>query len=658
MKMKKLEKYNVEPIYHGIPLSDPAISPDGKRILFTRRTTNDEEDKYDSHIWITSTQTGEVRQFTYGRGSDSKALWSPDGETVFFLSNRKVAGEDEEKTRLWAIPFYGGEARLAAEARSSIEGFELSPDGKKILFLSRIEEDSEARGDMDETDVLWIKKLIYKRNGVTKFFPYTRRHLFTINANGGEPKQITKGQFDVTSADWSPDGTRIAFVTNIDDCDHSSIRDVYVIPSDEGSPRKVTDSKIMIGTVSWSPDGKFIAYTGYEPFGPNFRGWKNSDIWVTPPEGGEVINLTTAFNRTIRLRARGPIWSADSKTLYFTAPNQGASNIYKVSLDTREVEPVSEGRWVASSFSMNKDSSIIAFDASETIWPAEIWIQDKHGTRRLTNVNADLMKDWKLSEPEEFWFESSDGVKVQGWIMKPLEFKEGEKYPTIIEVHGGPMGFYGYKLNQSFQILARHGYAVIYTNPRMSVGYGERFAAECSGHYGEKDFSDIMEAVDFVVDKYPFIDADRLGELGHSYGGFMTNWIVGHTDRFKACVTMASISNWDSFHGVSDIGTYWVPWQVGFGKNPWEARELHAEKSPITYVGNVTTPLLIMHPEKDYRCPLEQAEQLFVALKKMKKDVEFILFPDENHLLPASGKPSHRREWLRHILRWFDKYVK
>jgi len=306
---------------------------------------------------------------------------------------------------------------------------------------------------------------------------------------------------------------------------------------------------------------------------------------------------------------------------------------------------------------MSKDGSITAFVASETLWPQEIWVHDRWGPRRLTSVNAGLMKDWKLSQPEEFWFEAGDGVKVQGWIMKPVEYEEGKKYPTIVEIHGGPMGMYGYSLQPEFQILARHGYAVVYSNPRMSTGYGEEFAAECSGHYGEKDFSDIMEAVDFVIRRYPFVDADRLGETGISYGGFATNWIVGHTNRFKACVTCASISNWDSFHGVSDIGTYWVPWQVGFGRDPWESRELHAEKSPITYVKDVETPLLIMHSEMDYRCPMCEGEQLFTALKKMKKDVEFIRFPDEHHLLSLSGKPSHRRERLRHILRWFEKYL-
>ncbi len=656
--MEKLKKYDVEPILPMRSISDLAISPDGHRILFTRNNTNDKEDKYENHIWIASIETTEINQFTYGLGSDSNPIWSPDGKTIFFLSNREVEGQEENVMRLWAISAQGGEARVISQAKYSIESPKLSPDGKQVLFLSNIEEDSEARGDSEETDVLWIKKLIFKRDGVHKFNPNTRKHVFVAPINGGEPQQVTRGPFDVTSADWSPEGNHIAFVSDLEDYDRSSIRDVYVISADGGSPRKISNGKIMAGTVSWSPDGNRLAYTGHEPYGQNYRGWRNSEIWLVSAEGGEPENLTASFDRTIRSYSMAPIWGPDSSNIYFTAPNHGSTNIYKVNLDNKKVESVVEGKRALASFDMVKDASFIAFISSEPASPYDIWIQNAQGTRQLTRVNAERLKNFMLSEPEEFWFEASDGVKVQGWVMKPADFDETKKYPTIINVHGGPMGFHGYGLNYGFQVLARHGYVVVYTNPRMSTGYGEKFAAECCGHYGEKDYSDVMEAVDYVVDTYPFIDVNRLGIEGHSYGGFMMNWIVGHTDRFKACISTASISNWDSFFGVSDIGTYWVPWQVGFGKEPWDSRELHAEKSPFTHAGNVNTPVLFMHGEKDYRCPLDQSEQFYVALKKMGIETELIIFPDESHLIPISGKPNHRREWMRHKLRWFEKYLK
>jgi dipeptidyl aminopeptidase/acylaminoacyl peptidase len=309
-------------------------------------------------------------------------------------------------------------------------------------------------------------------------------------------------------------------------------------------------------------------------------------------------------------------------------------------------------------FDIARDASFIAFISSEPASSYEVWIQDSQGTRQLTNVNAEILKDYVLSEPEEFWFKASDGIEIQGWIIKPVDFNEKKKYPTIINVHGGPMGFHGYGFNHGLQVLTRHGYIVVYTNPRMSIGYGEKFAAECCGHYGEKDYSDVMEAVDYVASTYPFIDTNRLGIEGHSYGGFMMNWIVSHTDRFKACISTASISNWDSFFGVSDIGTYWVPWQIGFGKEPWDSGDLHAEKSPFSHAGSVNTPVLFMHGDKDYRCPLDQSEQFYVALKKKGVETELIIFPDESHLILISGKPTHRREWMRHKLRWFEKYLK
>jgi dipeptidyl aminopeptidase/acylaminoacyl peptidase len=591
-------------------------------------------------------------------GIDKNPFWSPNGGEIFFLSNRKISEDnDEKKNRLWKIPVQGGEAHLVAQNKYSIENPKISPDGKTILFISSIEEDSEARED-EETDVIWINKLIYKRDGVVDFIPDTRKQLFTVSAMGGEPKQLTSGPFDIIAAEWNAHGDGIYFVTNMEDYDHSLIRDVYLISREGGKPKKLTNGEIMTSSVSDSPDGKHIVYSGYKPEGPNFRGYKNTDLWLIEKDGSNPQNITASFDRTIRLYNQSPIWSSDSKLIYFLAPNQGTTNVYNVNISTHKVQQVTKGKREITSFSLGKEEATIIYVGNEPQWPYEVWIHDANGERRLTNLNSEYMKDWELTLPEEFWFEASDGVKIQGWIMKPIDYKEGEKYPTVVGVHGGPMGFYGYGLNHQFQILARHGYAVTYFNPRMSTGYGEKFAAESSGHYGEKDYSDIMEGIDCVIQNYPFVDQERLGEMGHSYGGFMTNWIVGHTDKFKACVTMASISNWDSFHGVSDIGTYWVPWQIGYGKNPWEERQLHTEKAPIFYVDKVNTPLLIMHPEKDYRCPLEQSEQLYVALKKLKKDVEFIIFPDEHHLLPISGKPSHRREWLRHILRWFEKYLK
>ena len=654
--MLQLEEYDVFPLLHSAPVSSPTISPNGEWILFVRSNVKVEDDSYESHIWIVPSAGGEPRQFTSSAGSDSSPFWSEDGKIIYFLSNRSTGAKDEKKkNRLWAIPFSGGEAQLVAEAKNGLSNPKLSPDGKHILFTSRIEEESESRPEDDESDVLWITKLRYKLNG-QPFFPYTRSHLFTVSTEGGEPVQLTKGRYDVSSAVWSPDSGKLAFVTNIEDGDHSLIKDIYIIAATGGEAKKITDGTIMSRSVSWSPDGSKIAYSGYEPFGPNYTGWRNTDIWIIPASGGEKQNVSSSFDRSINSRDGGLVWSKDNKTIYFTAPDQGATHIFMVDTEKLKISKITDGKIRVSTFT--KTGETIAYTANETLWPHEVFLHQGGASKQLTTINKDIMKDMALSEPEEYWFTASDGEKIHGWVMKPIGFEKDCKYPTIVQVHGGPMGSYGYNLSHQFQVLARHGFAVVYCNPRMSTGYGEKIAADCSGHYGEKDYSDVMECVEYVVANYPFVDPSKLGVAGGSYGGWMTNWIVGHTNIFSAAVTSRSISNWDSFYGTSDIGWTWVPWQVNFGKEPWESWELVREKSPITYVDKIETPLLIIHSEQDWRCPIPDGEQLFTALKKMKKDVEFIRFPNENHGLSGRGKPKHRIERLRHMIRWFNKYLK
>jgi dipeptidyl aminopeptidase/acylaminoacyl peptidase len=330
-----------------------------------------------------------------------------------------------------------------------------------------------------------------------------------------------------------------------------------------------------------------------------------------------------------------------------------------VSIKNHKVQRVTDGKMTIGSFVLSKDGSKIAFDVSESLRPSEIWVQDEKGAKKLTDINGPVLKSMKISSPEEFWFTASDGVRIQGWIMKPTEFNEGRTYPAILEIHGGPYGAFGYNFNHEFQVFASNGFAVIYTNPRSSLGYGEKFSAQ-AGHWGERDYVDIMEAVDYVEKTFSFVDSKRLGVTGGSYGGYMTNWIVGHTDRFKAAIAERSISNWYSFHGVGDIGAMpWLPTHdIGLGKNPWDALELYFERSPISYVKNVKTPLMIIAGEEDWDCTIDQAEQMFVALKKLKKTVELLTFPGENHNLSRTGKPSHRVERFGHYLRWFNKYLK
>ena len=663
--MKKLEDYRIMPIFPAQPVSDPQISPNGAKVLFTYTTVNMDENKYDSHLWLLSLDEKKPVQFTHGKGNDTTPRWSPDGKSLLFLSNRvseeekeaeKKEGEKKRKTQIWVIPFSGGEAKCLTSLEEAVQSPAWSPDGKIILFFSNVYKGEKAK----DSDVKIVRRIKYKYND-QGFFEGKWKHLFFVPSNGGKTKQLTNGEFDIDAAVWSPDGKRIAFISNLEeDADVSFFKNIYVITSKGGKPELLWRGRGPIETLEWSPNGDYIAFTGNVIDDPSLVVYKNTNIWILPVKGGEPKNLTAGFDRTVSAEEGVLKWSPDSKYVYFKCDDLGSSHIFRVSLEG-EVEKITDGKITVGSFSLDKSGSKIAFNATDTMTPSELWIKDRKSMRCLIEMNRRLLKELRLSAPEEFWFTASDGVKVQGWIVKPKGLKENKKYPMVLQIHGGPHSAYGFKLmpaEHEFQVLADHGFVVAYTNPRASTGYGESFA-KITGHWGERDYQDMMEAVDYVIKTYPFVDPDRLGVAGGSYGGFMTNWVIGHTDRFKAAVTMRSISNWYSFHGSSDIGWMHLPThELGWGKNPWDNLQVIMEKSPITYVKNIKTPLLILHSEEDYRCPMEQAEQLFIALKKLSRIVELVRTPSESHELSRAGKPKHRVERLQHIVRWFDTYLK
>ena len=407
----------------------------------------------------------------------------------------------------------------------------------------------------------------------------------------------------------------------------------------------------------YSPDGEYLAFTGKKIDDPNLDFYRNSEVWVMPAKGGEPRCLTGDYDRTMSGRG-GVKWAPDSKSVYLTVPNHGTSHLCNVDLD-RTITYLTEGQISIGGVSMDKKSETTVLTVADASAPYELYTLEDGGMKKLTDMNRDAMKKLTVNPPEEFWFTASDGVKVNGWIIKPHGYEEGEKYPTVLEVHGGPHGTYGWRFGSAeheFQTLASHGFAVVYTNPRGSTSYGEAFARGVSGHWGERDYDDLMEAMDYVLENYPYVDADKLGITGGSYGGYMTNWVVGQTGRFKAAVTQRSISNWHSMMGTSDIG--WRDHEVSYGQHPWDNTEEILKHSPITYLGNVNTPLLIIHSELDYRCPMEQGEQMYIGLKRQGKEAMFVRFPGEHHGLSGGGKPKHRLERLRHIVRWFDHYLK
>lgn len=658
--MKKLEVYQIIPIIPMQPVSDPQISPEGDKVLFTYSKVDSENDRYDSKVWLYDLINKNSKQFTFGNGQDNSPRWSPDGNMVLFLSNRATSSEEKEnkKMQLWIIPARGGEAKCITNVEGGIQSPEWSHDGKHILFLSKVFKGEKAEG----SDVTIIRRIDYKWDG-RGIFDGERIHLFVVALEDEETKQLTDGDYDVLSASWNPDGSQIAFVSDIqksDDVMHSLFfKKIYTVSIKEGDPELLWDGVRwdvgVRGSLNWSPDGKKIAFSGRVIGDLNKDIYKNTELWVITSEGGKPENLTESFDRSIRVWTMGVTWSSDSKYLYFLAPNHGAVNIYKVNLQTKIVKPVTNEKIIAGNFSIHKSNSKIVFTATSSTMPTEIWIKNENGVNQLTNFSDEYCKEHGFVEPEEFWCQTSEGIKVHGWIMKPQGFKEGKKYPTILEVHGGPHGMYGYGFNHENQVLTSHGYVVLYTNPRASTGYGEVYAAPVYGLWGELDSKDILEALDYAIEKYPFIDSDRLGVTGLSYGGYMTNWLIGHTNRFKAAVSRNSLTNMYSAWGTSDIG--WMGHEISRAKTPWDDLEFYMKQSPIYYIKNIETPLLLTHCEEDHRCPMEQSEQLYTGLKRLGREVEFVRFPGESHVMIGIGKPSHRIERLRHLLRWFDRYI-
>jgi dipeptidyl aminopeptidase/acylaminoacyl peptidase len=391
-------------------------------------------------------------------------------------------------------------------------------------------------------------------------------------------------------------------------------------------------------------------------------------IWVVDPETNErrcvtsewdvqVGDVTIGDVRSPGHPNPGAVWTADGNGFYFLASERGCSGIYHATVEGT-ITPVVIGERNVYGFSYHPQSNNLVAAASDPVTPGDLYHVDLRtaAETRLTDVNRDLFADIQLSKPEEIQFAGADGWQIQGWILKPLQFREGEKFPVVLQIHGGPHSMYGNTFFHEFQLLAAKGYAVLYTNPRGSHGYGETFVQACCGDYGGNDYRDLMHAVDYACSRYEWIDQTRLGVAGGSYGGFMTNWIIGQTNRFKAAVTDRSICNWISFYGVSDIGYYFSAEEIQ--ANPFTNPQKMWEHSPLRLAANMETPLLIMHGEKDYRCPIEQAEQLYITLQHQgKAPVSFIRFPDANHEMSRSGDPEQRVLRLEYTADWFDRYL-
>ncbi|MBN2336392.1 S9 family peptidase, partial [Candidatus Bathyarchaeota archaeon] len=519
--MKKLEDYKIMPIFAGAPVSDPQVSPSGTKTLFTYTEVNMEKNRYSSHIWLQDHRRKRPVQYTHGNGGESTPRWSPTGRRFLFLSGRhgeRDKPEDKPKPQLFVMSASGGEAEKITYMDEAVMGPEWSPDGGRILFSARVFKGEKAS---EESDVKIIRRIKYRFDG-KGYFEGKYVHLFTVPARGGKARQLTDGMYDVESYTWSSDGEKVAFVAAMgEDADLTHLRDIYTVPAKGGEPELLWKGQGPVDNLAWSPDGGYLAFTGRVLEDPDLVFYRNTEVFVLPIGGGEPRCLTAGFDRTVR---GGLKWSPDGGSLYFLFPDKGSTQVGRVDLEGN-VTRVTEGKRNIGSFTLARKGGVMVYNATDDSTPSELWIRDSKGTKKRTEMSRRLIRKMRWSQPEEFWFKASDGADVHGWIVKPHGYEEGVKYPTVLQVHGGPRGAYGYAMDAAtheFQVLAAYGYAVVYTNPRASVGYGEEFSAVVSGHWGERDYLDVMEAVDHVVKSYDYVDGSRLGIAGGSYGGYMT----------------------------------------------------------------------------------------------------------------------------------------
>ena len=670
MPTRKKGRITAEDLYRFQLITDCQISPGGRHVVCCVQRVDKKTEKKYSNLWIAPTDRGRARQFTYGDQVDSQPRWSPDGSEIAFVSNRG----DEKQPQIHVIPFHGGEARPLTDLKGEFETFEWSPDGKQLVCQFRKKDKEAIEREEDEQKKKLgvvsrhITRVFYKLDG-SGFLPQDRWHIWTIDARMGRARQLTDSDvYDELEPQWSPDGTQIVFCSNHSedpDLDPDTI-DLFVIPAEGGDLRKIETPVGPKESPTFSPDGKWLAYFGQEGKG---QWWKNTGLWIVPADSsGEAQNLTEKFDFDVysdtvndlpgHLPMTPPTWSKDGSRLYFQVSQHGNTVLKSVALDgdERSLQTIIGDKGGVGSFSFDQEQSKLAYFHANMTDLGQVWVQDlaTGRSRKLTHVNENLLRARDLGEIEEVWFKGAADNDLQGWILKPPGFDESKKYPSILEIHGGPQAQYGNFFMHEFYYLAAHGYVVHFCNPRGGQGYGEEHTKAIWNNWGTVDYDDLMAWVDFVQQK-PYIDPERMGVTGGSYGGYMTNWIIGQTDRFQAAVTQRSVSNLISMYGSSDFN--WS-FQIELGDEPpWENLENYWRQSPMKYIGNAKTPTLVIHSEQDLRCDMEQGEQIFVALKKLGVDTELVRFPNEPHGLSRGGRTDRRIERLTHILRWFDRYL-
>lgn len=616
---------------------DPQIAPDGKWVAYTVTTIDQKINRRVSRIWIAALDGSHPPVPYSSEGSSSNSpRWSPDGRFMAFISAR-----DQQRPQIWILSRNGGEARRLTTLENGISAIEWSPDSTRLVGLTRTGPPVNKN-----SDVRHYTHSNYKFND-TGWFDEKRSHVVVIDAKTGAANEITGGNdWNDLDPHWSPDSTRIAFVSNRTghefDGDHNT--DVWVVSANGGALTKISDHAGPDRSPHWSPDGKRIAFLGSEDEEDQAL------IYVAPLEGGRSTAIDGNFDQMVGEMQ----WAEGGKAIYFDSGVKGETNLYRMDASTGAVKPLTQGPRNVHAFALHKENGEMAYLANDFEHLDDVYASQSGKERQITHLNADLWSKVEPAKVERVPYKAGDGLDIDGFLVKPVGFDPSKKYPMVLSIHGGPAGMYGVDWYHEFQVYAGRGWAVFFTNPRGSTGYGHKFQRAVANEWGGKAYTDIMAGVETVLKQNSWIDRERLGVTGGSYGGYMTNWIVTQTNLFKAAVTLRSISNFISDDGTRD-GAYGH--ERDFGGDIFHNFDEYWKYSPLHYVQNVKTPTLVLHSDNDYRVPIEQGEQWFRALQRYHVTSEIVFFPRENHNLTRTGEPKHLVESLDWQCYWFDRFL-
>ena len=677
--------------------TDVALSPDARWVVFSVKAVGPGKDGYRTALWIAPADGGApARQLTAGAKNDTSPRWSPDGRTLAFLSDRssvlqaggggkagKAEAPAEGGTQVWLLPFAdGGEARQLTDLPKDVEGLSWSPDGRRLCVVSgsassEPEQKPDRRPeDPPVPDTRLIDTLLYQFNG-TGFIHDRFSRLWLVDAATGSAELLTRGDHHDQDPQWSPDGRTIAFVSDRHpNADLGWRSDIHLVTLSTKAVRQLSSGRGRQAWMAptWSPDGEAVAAIGT-------RDWKKgvlgqASVWLFRVRDGRDENLLEGSDLEASAGVNSDLvgggaarlhFAADGRWLVFTAPAEGSQEVWRVELDGGRVERLTRDRHYLGRTSVaataRGGTRLAAVRTSGTEVPdvvvgdiptGRLSGSDNVALRRVTDLMRDAWGAIRIIPPVERWHEV-DGRRVQGWFVAAPGSTKRSPAPLVVEIHGGPATLYGWSLMWEWQVLAAAGISVYACNPRGSQGYGQAFLTANVADWGDGPMSDVIAGLDALIAD-GLVDGDRMGVTGGSYGGYLTSWIVGHTDRFKAAVTCRSVNDMVSQMLSGDIGgpTFGL---YEYGVHPWEDWDLYRRHSPLTYAPNVTTPLLIQHSEKDLRCTITQAEELFAVLRSLRKTVRLMRVPEESHELTRSGTPFRRVDNLRLIAEWFRHFL-